>query len=335
MNDTFVNCAKRLEIAVIGDIMLDIHVDGDVERLSPEAPNCIVLDETSRSYTLGGAGNVALNLARFGVKTHLCGALGDKTLADTAHLRDLIDQLSREPMDGSLTLHDIPVEERRCTVKKRFWSRGQQLFRVDHEDRNPITCDKATRETLSMLAGLDAVVISDYAKGVISESVLNVLLPLLNDQGTPYFVDPKQKDFNYYCSPATNTTPEVICPNWDEWRRSKQRSNPSLKPCAKRIIVTSGRSGCAVIEFDRGLEHWVERWYKPQYDVPVADPSGAGDTFIAALTVAMMSKGSGGVDEACRIANCAAALTVTKHGVVTPDLEVLEKMVSGRMEVEA
>jgi D-beta-D-heptose 7-phosphate kinase/D-beta-D-heptose 1-phosphate adenosyltransferase len=332
MKDTFINCARELTIAVIGDVMLDVYVDGTVERLSSEAPNCIVLDETQRTYAIGGAANVAHNLAHFGVKTRLCGTLGTAE-NDFYHmvLADRIKQVCESKMFGSLEF--FPVVEtgtRMTTVKKRFLSAGQQLLRVDREHRHPVRVGKYPDDGGDIgdaikrcCYGADAVIISDYAKGMISDEVLAYTLATIRDLGIPYFVDPKRKDFLDYAQ-VGGVMPDAICPNYDEWQRSKQRAEPESMTAAGMIIVTNGRLGCMQICFEQFLSHWVEKHHKLQREVHVADPAGAGDTFIAALTVALLAQRKNGaypsVGEACQIANCLASLTVSEHGIVLPDL---------------
>ena len=334
MKDTFINCARELKIAVIGDIMLDVYIDGTVERLSPEAPNCIVLDETKRRYAVGGAGNVAHNLARFGVKTRLCGTLG--TMENEQYHMVLADRIKQvcddtETMFGSLEF--FPIAEagtRLCTVKKRFRSEGQQLLRVDREHRHPVVLGAdpdgdSIGDTLKRaIDGVDAVILSDYGKGMLSDAVLAFLLPLLRKREIPYFVDPKRTNLLDYCQ-IGGAIPEAVCPNHNEWVHSKQHEAPMGLTAARAIIVTDGCHGCYHIGFDEFLQSWTQKYHKLKHEVSVADPAGAGDTFVAALTVAMMSsyktnKGRLCVDEACQIANCLASLTVVEHGIVVPDL---------------
>lgn len=329
MKDTFINCAKELKVAVIGDIMLDVYVDGTVERLSPEAPNCLVLDETKRRYALGGAANVAHNLAKWGVKTRLCGALGG--VHNDIYRMRLDAALRQLSHDEDFSLFDLCWDNRPVTVKKRFLSDGQQLLRVDREMRLPMKAKPEVCEVLTeAISGVDAVILSDYGKGVLSDVIIAEILGVvqsLNDKGPPIFVDPKRTQLLDYSLPDMYLHPAVICPNRAEWEHSRERNNKNARMLGDipHVIVTDGYDGCFEVGWDDMLHDWTQTHHRLKHKVDVSDPAGAGDTFIAALAVALLNLEDEKIKdkqigEACDKANEIAALTVTEHGIVVPNL---------------
>ena len=283
MKDTFINCARELKIDVIGDVMLDVYVDGTVERLSPEAPNCIVLDECKRSYALGGAANVAHNLAYFGVKTRLCGTLG--TMDNEYYhmvLADRLQQLHERSNEMFGSFEFIPVDEagtRMCTVKTRYRSKDQQLLRVDREHRHPVVLgadpdgDSIGDALRRAIDGVDAVILSDYGKGMLSDAVLAFLLPLLAEKNITYFVDPKRTCFADYRDKNTGAWPAVICPNYDEWKTCEEYRNSDTKTIFSipHIVVTDGARGCFEADWDDMLHCWTQKYHTLNHEVHVAD----------------------------------------------------------------
>lgn len=346
MNGSFVDSARKLRIAVIGDIMLDTYVDGTVERLSPEAPNSLILDETGRRYAIGGAANVAHNLAHFGVKTRLCGTLG--TMDNEFYrmvLASQLKQLGEKPTEagGSLDFYEVveTTSSRMCTVKTRYRSENQQLLRVDREHRHPLVLDSRGGEAIKdvircAIDGADVVILSDYGKGMLSNSVLTFLLNLLFEKGSLYMVDPKRTRFADYLGPGW---PGVICPNAKEWRACEEYVNKDAKTIHSipHVVVTAGARGCFEVTWDDTLGHWVEKYHSLHHEVPVADTAGAGDTFIAALAVALMGTEHDKIvkkeiGEACQIANCLASLTVSKPGVSLPDMEEAQLLIDRELQ---
>jgi D-beta-D-heptose 7-phosphate kinase/D-beta-D-heptose 1-phosphate adenosyltransferase len=312
---------NALKIAVIGDIMLDVYVDGTVERLNPEAPNCLVLDEVKRSYSLGGSGNVAHNLVRFGVNANLCGTIGIRDHIDSMRLSSMIHTISSGPKPGRLNIFEIPALGRKPTVKTRCRSSGQQLLRVDNEDSSPVPCDVDSMTAIdAAIKDVNAVILSDYAKGVLSDDILTYLFCQLAQKKIPYLVDPKRLTLNDYSLGAT-ARPLVISPNNKEFKQSiEYRDRRPMT--AQNIVVTDGRNGCYIARCPT-MEFWDLQVIPSKHEVAVADPSGAGDTFIAALATALLSGAS--LERACQVANYAAACVVKERGVVTlNDVELQE-----------
>jgi D-beta-D-heptose 7-phosphate kinase/D-beta-D-heptose 1-phosphate adenosyltransferase len=350
MKDTFINCARELTVAVIGDIMLDVYVDGTVERLSPEAPNCIVLDQTKISYAVGGAANVAHNLAYFGAKTRLCGTLG--TMENEHYHMVLADRIAQvceasEQMFGSLEF--FPVAEagtRVCTVKTRYRSDNQQMLRVDREHRHPVVLGADPNgdcigDTIKRcIDGVDVVILSDYGKGMLSDAVLAFLLPLLADEGIIYVVDPKRTCFADYMDKDTGAWPAVICPNYKEWKACEEYKDDDARTIhsVPHVIVTDGARGCFEATWDDSFGHWIEKYHTLRQNIHVADTAGAGDTFIAALTITLMGTEHDklvkkDISEACQIANCLASLAVQEPGVALPDLSKAGELIGEEVGV--
>lgn len=341
MKDTLTNTAKKLKVAVFGDIMLDQYVDGSVTRLSPEAPTCLVLDEAKRSYAPGGAANVALNLSRFGCEVRLCGSLGSDL--DNGPGEQLVELLMRERVDSGYRFSTHILKEpgyMRCaTVKTRFRSGGQQLLRVDREDRMPVKWDACMDSALGdTLGGADILIFSDYGKGVLSDDMIDHVLEAATDiPGLFYFVDPKRKRLSDYSRPKLGMQPGAICPNNREWFASEERQGGDLG-CAAHIVVTAGEDGCFIVERSDDPaavrdDRYTMDFVRPKHPVHVADPTGAGDTFIAAFAVAskMLEDEkivNREIREVCEIANCVAGLTVAEHGVYVPTLDEIEDMLS-------
>lgn len=301
-----------LRILVIGDIMLDHYVWGEVSRISPEAPVPVVhvLRETD---TAGGAANVALNLASLGAKVELIGALGND--APAARLRSLLGEHG--------------VETARCPssaaaptiVKTRVVARTQQLCRIDHEaPRSAYSLDangEAARSVAEAVARADAVIVSDYAKGVVTQALLDRVLELGRTHRRLIAVDPKpsrrlnlrgagvmtpNRSEALELAGLAESGGEVI--GLDEIaRRIHQAYAPEL------LVITLGADGMAICREGR-VEHRMPTRAREVFDV-----SGAGDTVIATLT-ASLAAGASPVD-AAHLANLAAGIVVSKIGTAT------------------
>jgi D-beta-D-heptose 7-phosphate kinase/D-beta-D-heptose 1-phosphate adenosyltransferase len=302
------NEARGLKVAVIGDLMLDEYVWGDVTRISPDAPVQVV-DIRRRSSAIGGAGNVAHNLRVAGGEVILIGAVGMDSAAAT--LSRLLQDAS---IDGSGL---VQVEGRPTTVKTRVIARGQQMLRLDSEDRSPLQPGdrakliEAARRTL---AKCSAILISDYAKGVVDRHLVADIAELTRNAAVrvPILVDPKLPDFTAYrgC--------DVITPNRKEAEAAAGMAigtEHDLQKAAQRIrersgaahvLVTLGERGMALSRPDGSIE------MIPAQAHEVFDVTGAGDTVLAYFGLVLAS----GVDagDAARVANAAAGVAVAKLG---------------------
>ncbi len=301
--------AVRQRVLCVGDVMLDDFVYGTVTRISPEAP-VPVLRQAREAKMPGGAGNTARNLAALGARTRLVGAIGRD--ADGDALQALLGQT---PGVDSVLIRS----ETLSTVRKtRFVSGGQQLLRVDREPL-PVL-DAATEAELvdalrEAAEGAGAIVVSDYAKGTVTGAVMREAVRAGLAAGVPVIVDPKGNDWSHY-GPV-----DLIKPNAGELAAltglpagtSEQVERALLKAmtlCSARVIlVTRAAQGLSYLERGGTVVH-MAGLAREVYDV-----SGAGDTSLAAIGIALSSGASLGL--ASRLALAASGLAVSKAGTAT------------------
>ena len=296
-------------VLVVGDVILDRYVGGAVSRLSPEAP-IPVLRPTARRATLGGAANVALNIATLGGHAILVGVVGpDDAGAEVEQL------LGCSPGTESAL---VIAADRPTTAKTRFMAGSHQLLRLDEEVAAPL--DTATAAAVlarieQTLTRADIVVLSDYAKGVLCDAVLAPALRLALDAGKIVIADPKRADFTAYRG-AT-----ILTPNEHEVRAATRigaEQDSDADRAGRAALDDTGGAAVLVTRSAKGLT--LVRRDLPALHLPtrareVADVSGAGDTMVAALAVAL---GAGaGLPDAARLANVTAGLSVAKQGTAT------------------
>lgn len=298
-------------VLVIGDFILDHFVWGDVERISPEAPVPVV-DVREESYRLGGALNVAANLAALGAKPTAVGILGEDGFAD---------QVRRLAESKGIALKAVTSLDRPTIRKTRIVGGAQQMVRIDREVRgrpDAETVHGMIRHITESLKNTQAVVISDYAKGVVQRAVLKALVPKANHAGVPIVVDPKVQNFWLY----QHVT--LLTPNTKEAGESigrKLKTEADLEAAGKTIIkrlhlkallITRGEHGMSLIEADDRVTHIPTRAQE------VFDVTGAGDTVTAVTGLGLAA----GLDirMALELANLAAGIVVGKVGtaVVSP-----------------
>lgn len=313
---------RDLKIACIGDLMLDRYVYGEVSRISPEAP-IPVLRARRTTAMPGGVGNVARNVAALGGLAQLGAVAGDD--AAGAELRDLIaaedriaDFISRPP--GAATI-----------VKTRFVAAGQQLLRLD-DDAAPVSISDS-----SAFSEASAILLSDYAKGVVSDDLIRAALAAAQSNGAPVIVDPKGRDFARYGAV------DVIKPNASELAGATglpvetdaeiEAALAALlaQTTARAIIVTRAGKGMSLARRDGPVQHFPGRARE------VFDVSGAGDTVLASLGLAL---GAGvSLETAVQFAILASGVVVGKSGtaVVTPteliDAELSQHAVAAQAKV--
>jgi len=296
------------KILVVGDLMLDRHVWGGVSRISPEAPVPIV--KVSReSETAGGAGNVALNAADLGLEVAVCGFVGDDPAGE--RLCAIMEQ-------AGVRVRGIVRAGARTTTKTRIIGGHQQMLRLDEEDT--AEAERQDYERLleavrrEVAEGVSAVVLSDYAKGALSENVCRTLIALCRERAIPVFVDPKGVDYARY-SGATAITPNraelaavgrVESPDLDALIAAGEAVRRDLG--AEFVLVTLGENGLALIR-PGSAEHI------PAVARDVFDVTGAGDTVIAALAAGVAAGLR--LEDAVRLANMAAGVVVGKAGTAT------------------
>ncbi len=297
-----------VRMLVVGDLMLDRYLVGEVARISPEAPVPVVrLGRETAS--VGGAGNVALNLAGLGVHADVAGWTGEDPSG--ARIRELLGT-------AGVRVHGVAVVPgRTTTTKTRVLSRHQQLVRIDDEDTDqPDLAERSGWDERVMLMlddGYEAVVLSDYAKGVLDAQFCRRLIERCTERGVPVLVDPKGLEYEKYAGATT------ITPNEGELAQVSEASEherDALTAAARElcdeleldfVTLTRGEAGITIVDSE-GVHHVPARARE------VFDVSGAGDTAIATLAAAIAV----GLDrhDAAALANLAAGIIVGKTGTV-------------------
>ncbi len=302
---------KRKKILVVGDLVLDHYIWGLVERISPEAPVPVV-DVKEENYSLGGGANVAANIAALGAGVTVAGVRGDDLFGDT-----LVRLLQEVGADTG----GIFIGKRPTTVKTRVIAHNQQVVRFDREDRRRLdeTTFRKLKGFLSDPAGgWDAVIVSDYKKGVVSEKMMRFIIDRFKRKGVFVAVDPKVGHFNLYKGVS------LITPNTKEASDGagiEIRDEGTLRKAGERllrrlgcdsVLITRGEQGMSL--FRKGSVTHIPTVARSVYDV-----TGAGDTVIAAITLAHVS--GAGLGDAATIANHAAGIVIGRVGTATATAE--------------
>jgi D-beta-D-heptose 7-phosphate kinase/D-beta-D-heptose 1-phosphate adenosyltransferase len=301
-------------VLVLGDVMLDEFVWGDVTRISPEAPVPVV-DVRRESMHLGGAANVLANLVALGARGSVVGVVGND--AAGARLQNGLRERGAE--EGCL----IVDESRPSTTKTRIIAHSQLVVRTDRESRAAVTTkieDKIVSCLKDALKHADAFVVSDYDKGVVTPRILREILPLAYEH-VPVLIDPKLRNFNSY-RPATLVTPNHLeaLRMSDSEDHSDDGSHQAAKVIREKlgcdaVLITRGDRGMMLLE-GSGQPVYVETAAREVYDV-----TGAGDTVIAALASALATGAT--MVEAASFANHAAGIVVGKVGTATATADEL------------
>ena len=301
--------ARACRIAVLGDVMLDEFIWGEVTRISPEAPVPVV-NVQRESTRLGGAANVLANIAALGAAATVIGVVGNDSAAEKLRESMRVNNLQA----GNSLVID---EQRPTTIKTRIIAHHQMVVRTDREFRAHVNGRIEARiiDTVKeVVVDADALVISDYDKGVITPRVLSEVLPLAYRR-IPVLVDPKIRNFDSY-RPAT-----LVTPNHHEALRltnSEEDTDEGLKIAAQKIrerlscdavLITRGERGMMLAEGNQD-PIYVETAAREVFDV-----TGAGDTVIATLATALAAGAS--MKEAAVLANQAAGIVVAKLGTAT------------------
>ncbi len=302
-----------VRVLVVGDVMLDKYIWGEVERISPEAPVPVVRAAWHNERP-GGAANVAMNLAGLGACVTVAGFGGGDD--EQARLESMLAEAGVEP--AFTAVEAIPT-----TTKLRIFSGNQQMMRLDTEaapSPSSAAYAKLLKSVSTTLETADVVVLSDYAKGVLTEAVCRSIIAEAGKLGVPVLVDPKQRDFSRYHGATT------ICPNLKELSAATgepfsdidrvlaagQAALGSLD--MEFMVVTLGDKGIAVLRKD-------SRLHAPAVVRQVYDVSGAGDTVIAVLALALACDVE--IETAVQLANLAAGIVVNKAGTVPIQREEL------------
>jgi len=300
---------RNRNVVVLGDVMLDEFVWGDVTRISPEAPVPVV-DVKRESVHLGGAANVLANLVSLGARGSVVGVVGKDATGDKIH--KALNELSQNGAG-----HLIVDETRPSTTKTRIIAHNQLVVRADRELRTPVhgsVEERIITRLKEAITKADALVVSDYDKGVVTPRVLAEVLPLAHPR-IPVLIDPKLRHHESY-RPAT-----LVTPNHHEALRMsgiEEDSDHGLYEAARiiqdkldcdAVLITRGDRGMMLLEGDADPVY-VQTVAREVYDV-----TGAGDTVIAALAGALAAGAS--MVEAAIVANHAAGIVVGKVGPAT------------------
>lgn len=310
-------------ILVVGDLMIDEYLHGRVNRISPEAPVQVV-DVSEEDDTLGGAGNVVKNLRSLGTEVSVLSVVGDGEHG----------QLIREKLHSSgIDLDSIVEEPGRISSKKTRVladSYNQQILRIDRESREEL--DSSTQETLleryeSLLPDLDAVIISDYGKGLLTPEFTRKVLKKSRNHDISTVVDPKGNDYGKYSeasiiAPNTQETEKVTGIEIEDGTSLQKAGSKLLKQhTPDAILITRGAEGMALFETPGLSFEGFEARAREVYDV-----TGAGDTVVSMVALGLAV--SGDFSDAAELANIAAGIVVGKVGTATVTLEEIKEELS-------
>jgi D-beta-D-heptose 7-phosphate kinase/D-beta-D-heptose 1-phosphate adenosyltransferase len=307
--DSYVARFPGRRVLVLGDVMLDEYVWGTVSRISPEAPVPVVAVR-AESLKIGGAGNVAANIAALGGQADLCGVVGTDAAAER-----LTHELAQAGVKADGLIADTT---RPTTIKSRVVAGSQHVVRFDRESDRPLDAAVRTRLLRAVRARLpqaDVLLISDYAKGVIGPGLVRAVLALAARLKKPVAVDPKVQHVGLFRGVT------VIAPNHHEAAaaarilvrdeadllRVGQRLLTRLR--AQAVLITRGEQGMSLFQAGRPVTH-IPTAAREVYDV-----TGAGDTVMAVLALALA--GGAPLHAAAVLANCGAGVVVGKRGTAT------------------
>ncbi len=304
--------APELQCLVVGDLMLDEYLWGKAERISPEAPVQVV-DVLREDMRLGGAGNVANNLAALGCRVTIASVIGEDENGWT-----LLKAFNRTGIDTSGVLQ---AADRKTARKTRVIAANQQIVRIDRETREPLTplFEGRLVEWLTQnISSFSMVLISDYLKGVLTQTVLTTIITSARKSSIPVLIDPKGADYSRY-NGATILTPNrkeaeaaSLIPITDEISLTEAARAIMSQAGLEHLLITRSEQGMSLFSADGDHVHI------PTVAREVFDVTGAGDTVLAVLGCGVA--GGLGIAESARLANVAAGIAVAKLGtsVVTP-----------------
>src|SRR3989344_7817866 len=314
---------SKLRVLVVGDIMLDKHIYGEVNRISPEAP-VPVLKVERESYNPGGAANVADNLISLGVKTYLAGTIGNDDQG-----RILLDILNKKNIDTSCiiktskpTIHKIRgLSHLRSEVH-------QHLIRIDYEDNSNISEEdenKLLNLIENLISEIDGIILSDYAKGTLTKGLLVKVIDLAKENNKLITADCKPINVGLY------KNVDLLKPNKKEaiemtLTKDLEKAGKILsEKLNSNIVITEGSDGCTLFEKNKNPIKI------PAINKRFQDVAGAGDAFLSVLTVALLSTSN--FKESVELANIAANIVVNELGVTTITKEKLEKNFTNEIKI--
>lgn len=321
---------SKLNILIIGDVMIDSYMWGSVERISPEAPVPIV-SVTKTEERLGGAANVALNIASMNAEPILASVIGDDDKG--RKLLKLLDNANM-PKDGIYL-----SKNRKTTVKTRVLGNKVQLIRVDEEIEQDISQEDMevfhTRiKAILNNKRIDAIIFQDYDKGVITQSTIDMVVEIANRRSIPVTVDPKKKNFSKYKNvtlfkPNLKELKEGLKIDFDKPTKANLNNAAELlqKEISSDIVfVTLSEYGVYISDYREGEP---KTYIIPAYERSIADVSGAGDTVISVATLCLAL----GLDTKliAQISNLAGGLVCERVGVIPIDKNLLYKEIKNKL----
>ena len=303
-------------VLVIGDVMTDAYIKGQVTRMSPEAPVPVV-DLQEQEQRIGGAGNVALNLIALGAKAILASVIGQDNAG-----KELEQMLQNAGIQTSAL---VVSSQRKTTIKTRVLSNGKQMLRIDSEDQHDLQPNEEAllKENISALLaeGIDGVLLEDYNKGVLTTALIQWIISEANARNIPIAVDPKKKNFFAYVGCT------LFKPNLKELKEGLhidfnfQQDPDALHNAIEQLqnqissrytLVTLSEHGVQLFDGQKHQHH-------PAHRRNIADVSGAGDTVIATTTLCLICGAS--PEQMTALANLAGGLVCEHPGVVSIDKE--------------
>ncbi|MEK6875372.1 MAG: bifunctional ADP-heptose synthase [Nanoarchaeota archaeon] len=310
---------EKRKILVIGDIMLDRITLGNIERVNPEQPaSHLIKIYSDKNYNLGGAANVANNVVALGAFCGLYGVIGNDSYGEE------IKQICKEKKIDLMGFKD----GKPSIVKQRIIAHGQQIVRLDYGENNLEKISQEIQDSILKklkkdIIEYDFAILSDYNKSLFSEKLAQGIIDLARSNGIQTLADPKPDNIDFF----RNCT--VISPNKEEAERitgirysngddvlKKIGEVLSKRINSKYVIITCGEDG--MFSYHNGKSTYMKTKARR-----VADPTGAGDTFAATLGLGLASKLN--IDDAARLANCAAGIVVEKVGTATPTIEEIKR----------
>jgi rfaE bifunctional protein kinase chain/domain len=306
---------KDQSVLVVGDLMLDRYLWGAVSRISPEAPVPVV-ELSGETTRLGGAANVAGNIVSLGAKAQVLGVIGDDEQG-----KHLLSELGKCGIPSDSVLID---SGRPTSVKTRIIAHNQQVVRTDLESREDLSVSLSQRLIERMkdrISGSNVVIISDYGKGVMTDSVLNAIISEARSRNVPVCVDPKETRLLSY------SNVNVITPNQheagfaygrkivDETTLEEVGWGLSKRLGCDGVLITRGEKGMSLFEKGKGC------WHLPTVAREVFDVTGAGDTVVTAFGLALAAGAT--LKQAASISNHAAGVVIKELGTATATVKSL------------
>lgn len=313
---------KGKKIAVVGDLMLDSYFWGDVTRISPEAP-VPVIEIDNEFFRFGGAANVAYNIVKLGGIPYPVGVIGDDT--DGQKFNELV-------LDAGIMGEGIFTDKSRpTTAKTRVIARSQHIVRIDRESKTDIVAEteaKIFSFISDNIQSLDAIILQDYNKGVLTKNIISKIIDLANRHEKIITVDPKFSNFFEYKNatvfkPNKKETEDALGLKLKSMKMIEDAGNKLLEQLnAQYVLITLGKDGSAL--FGNGKEVSII----PTVARKVSDVSGAGDTVISTLTMALTAGAD--IETATYLANFAGGLVCEEVGIVPIEKEHLFKSIEKR-----